>query len=86
MKVTFKDSEITFGTLKKGDTFIDPDYDNEAVIIKVEPCGDVEMAGDAELIDDDFDGYGVDPYTGTVAGYYNSDKVIPVKAEVIIYR
>lgn len=86
MKVNFKDSKVIFGTLKIGETFIDSEYDNEAVIIKVAPCGDVCMTGEADLIDNEFDGYGVDPCTGMVAGYYNDDEVVPVKAEVTVFR
>lgn len=86
MKVNFKDNVVTFDLLKKGETFIDPNYDDDTIIIKVEPCGDIHMTADEELTDKEFDGYGVDPHTGSVLGYYNEDEVIPIRAEITVFR
>ena len=86
MKVNFKDNIVTFDSLKKGETFIDPNYDDCAIIIKVEPCGDIHMTADEELTDKEFDGYGVDPHSGSILGYYNEDEVIPIRAEITVFR
>lgn len=86
MKVNFKDNKVTFGTLKKGETFIDPDYDDEAIVIKVESFGDIHMTTDEDIAEKEYDGYGVDPCLGMVIGYYNDDEVIPVRAEVTVFR
>lgn len=86
MKVNFKDSKVTFGTLKRGETFVDSEYDDEAVIVKVEPCGDIRMATDEDIAEKEYDGYGIDPCLGMIIGYYNDDEVVPVKAEVTVFR
>ena len=87
MKITFKDSEkfVKFGELQDGSTFIDPDYDEDVVLIAISPALDVVLGTDCEL-DADYDGFAVDLNTGTVLGYDNSCKVIPVEAEVVVQK
>lgn len=87
MKVTFKDTEkfVEFSKLRNGDTFIDQEYDEETVLVRVEACIDVVLEAD-EDVTDKFDGYAVDIQSGRVMGYYKSDKVTPIEAEVVVQR
>lgn len=89
MKITFKDSEkyVRFGELHRGDIFIDPDYDEDTVIMCVDTCCDVVLTTDADVCDGtEYDGFAVDLNTGTVLGYDNDYKVIPVNAEVVVEK
>ena len=82
LETTFK---IAFSVLKDN-CECSCHYDDCAIIIKVEPCGDVNMTADEELTDKEFDGYGVDPRAGSILGYYNEDEVIPMRAEITVFR
>lgn len=86
MKVTFKDTEkfVEFGKLRNGDTFIDQEYDEDTVLVRVEACIDVVLETDEDT--DEYDGYAVDIQTGKVMGYYKNNKVTPIEAEVIVQR
>jgi len=84
MNITFKNTNLVdFGTIHRGDTFIDPDYDEGTILMRVEASHcDVILSTDTDITYN-FDGYAVDIQTGEIMGYYNSVEVIPVKAEVI---
>ena len=82
MKVTFKNTnEVNFSAIGYGTTFIDQEYDEGTILMRVRACCDVVLGTDTTIVDD-FDGYAVDIQTGEIMGYYNSTKIIPVKAEV----
>ena len=83
MKVTFKNTtnEVNFSTIGYGGTFIDQEYDEGTILMRVKAVCDVILGTDT-VIADDFDGYAVDIQTGEIMGYYDSTKIIPVKAEV----
>lgn len=87
MKVTFKDTEkyVEFGKLKNGSTFIDPEYDEDTVLMRVDTCVDVDLGTDTD-ISEEFNGYAVNIQTGRIMGYYDTDKVVPVEAEVIVQK
>lgn len=82
MKITFKNTnEVDFSTVHCGDTFIDQEYDEGTILMRIKPVSDVVLGTDTDITDT-FDGYAVDIQTGEIMGYYNDAKVIPVKAEV----
>lgn len=87
MKITFKDTEkyVEFGQLPIGKTFIDPDYDEDTVLMRVDTCVDVDLITDTD-VSEKFNGYAVDIQTGYIMGYYSTDKVIPVEAEVTVQK
>lgn len=87
MKITFKDAEkfVKFSELKDGSAFIDPDYDEDVVLIAVSPAIDVALGTDCE-VGMDYDGFAVDLSTGTVLGYDNGCEVIPVEAEIVVQK
>lgn len=86
MIVTFTNTnEVGFSAISYGGAFIDQEYDEGTILMRVRACCDVELGTD-ETIAEDFDGYAVDIQTGEIMGYYNSTKVIPVKAEVNVKR
>lgn len=86
MKITFKDSKfVEFGQLHNSDTFIDPDYDEDTVLMRVDTCVDIDLITDTGL-SDEYDGYAVDIQTGYIMGLYNSNKVVPVEAEVTVQK
>ena len=85
MKVTFKESEVKFCDLRVGDTFIDKDYDEEAVLLKVEPSLDVDIC-ESSLVEGEYTGYAVDIKGGGIYGFFGTEMVIPVESEVIINR
>ena len=86
MKIVFNNfNEVKFSTIHRGGTFIDPEYDESTVLMRVEPCGDVVLETDEE-ISGSYDGYAVDIQTGEVLGYCNNYKVVPVKAEIRVER
>ena len=83
MNITFKNTNLVdFSTIHRGDTFIDPEYDEGTILMRVTACCDVVLDTDTEITDT-FDGYAADIQTGEITGYYNDTKVIPIKAEVI---
>lgn len=88
MKITFKDkNEVTFGTLSRGATFINPEYDEEEVFVLVEPVMDVDIKPDTDIVDEDeYYGYAVSIREGYLMGFTINDKVIPVEVEVIVER
>ena len=85
MNITFKNTNfVDFSTINRGDTFIDPDYDEGTILMRVAvSCCDVILNTDTDITDN-YDGYAVDIQTGGIIGYYNSVEVIPVKADVIV--
>lgn len=86
MKITFKDTKfVEFGQLHNGSTFIDPEYDEGTVLMRVDTCVDVDLITDTD-VSEEFNGYAVDIQTGYIMGFYNSDKVIPVEAEVTVQK
>ena len=85
MNITFKNSnEVDFRAISCGDTFIDPEYDEGTILLRVKAVCDVTLGTDPDFTE--FDGYAVDIQTGELQGYYNSNKVIPVRAEVEVKR
>ena len=86
MTITFNNTnEISFNAISYGGAFIDQEYDEGTILMRVRTCGDVVLNTDTD-ISDPFDGYAVDVQTGEIMGYYNDTKVIPVKSEVIVKR
>lgn len=86
MTITFNNTnEVSFSAISYGGAFIDQDYDEGTILMRVRACCDVILDNDTEITDP-FDGYAVDIQTGEIMGYYNSTKVIPVKSEVIVKR
>jgi hypothetical protein len=84
MNITFKNTnEVNFNTIHSGDTFIDQEYDEGTILMRVKTVCDVVLGTDTDITDN-FDGYAVDIQTGEIMGYYNDTKVIPVKAEVTV--
>lgn len=86
MKVAFKDTNVVnFSTIRCGGTFIDQDYDEDTILMRVKAYVDVVLGTDT-AISEDFDGYAVDIQMGKIMGYYNYDEVIPVEAEVVVQK
>ena len=86
MTITFNNTnEVRFDAIGYGNAFIDQEYDEGTILMRVRACGDVVLDTDTD-ISDPFDGYAVDIQTGEIMGYYNDTKVIPVKTEVIAKR
>ena len=83
MNITIKNTnEVYFSTIHNGDVFIDQEYDEGTILMRVRAVCDVILGTDTDITDE-FDGYAVDIQTGEIMGYYNTTKVIPVKAEVV---
>ena len=84
MKVTYKRrNEVSFDTLRPGDTFMDDAYDETTVFVVIQESVDItikpddcttEFYGYAAAIND----------TGIVYGYKADEKVIPVEVELLI--
>lgn len=85
MKVTFKDNEVRFDTLRVGQTFIDMDYDEDAVLMVVEASLDVDL-GPSKLVEEEIVGYAVELSGGGVYGFRADEMVVPVESEVIVKR
>lgn len=86
MTITFNNTnEVRFDAISYGNAFIDQEYDEGTILMRVRACGDIVLDTDTD-ISDPFDGYAVDIQTGEIMGYYNDTKVIPVKTEVIAKR
>ena len=86
MTITFNNTnEVSFSAISYGGAFIDQEYDEGTILMRVRACGDIVLNTDTD-ISDPFDGYAVDIQTGEIMGYYNDTKVIPVKSEVIVKR
>ena len=86
MTITFNNTnEASFSAISYGGAFIDQEYDEGTILMRVRACGDIVLNTDTD-ISDPFDGYAVDIQTGEIMGYYNDTKVIPVKSEVIVKR
>jgi hypothetical protein len=86
MTITFNNvDEVDFSAIGYGNAFIDQEYDEGTILMRVRACCDVTLGTEGEL-SNEFDGYAVDIQTGEIMGYYNSAKVIPVKSEVIVKR
>ena len=86
MTITFNNTnEVSFSAISYGGAFIDQEYDEGTILMRVRACGDIVLDTDTDL-SDPFDGYAVDIQTGEIMGYYNDTKVIPVKTEVIVKR
>ncbi len=84
MKITFKNTkQVAFSAIGYGGAFIDQEYDEGTILMRVRACCDVVLGTDTTIADD-FDGYAVDIQTGEIMGYYNTARVIPVKPEVNI--
>lgn len=89
MKVTFDTTknEVDFGILVAGDAFIDYNYDEDSVLIVVEPMIEVDLKTNRKVVGGkEFYGYAVDLDTGAIIGYNYDDKVIRVNAEVTVKR
>ena len=89
MKITFKDTEkfVRFDTLRHGNTFIDPDYDKDTIMMCVDTCCDVALTTNMDVKDGtEYDGFAVDIGTGIIIGYRDDDRVIPVNAEVVVEK
>lgn len=86
MEIVFNTkNEIDFELLIEGDTFIDPEYDDSAVLIVVEPMIEVILKPNPKVVDEDeFYGYAVDLGTGALIGYKRTDKVIPVETKLTV--
>ena len=85
MKVNFKENEVRFDTLKPGDTFIDKEYDEESVLVVVEPSLDVDLC-ESKLVEEDYFGYAVDLSGGNLFGFTADTLVVQVKTEVTVFR
>lgn len=87
MEIVFNSkNEIDFELLIDGDTFIDPEYDDCAVMIVIKPMIEVDLKANKKIVDDDFYGYAVDLGTGALIGYKRTDKVIPVETKLTVER
>lgn len=87
MEIVFNTkNEIDFEILIEGDTFIDPEYDDGAVMIVVKPMIEVDLKANKKIVDDEFYGYAVDLLTGALIGYNRTDKVIRVDAKLIVNK
>lgn len=80
MKIVIKESKgVKFGSLKEGQTFIDPEYEDGATILMVVmPALDVDITTDIAIADAEYAGYAVDLSSGMVLGYGSAEEVIPV--------
>ena len=89
MKVTFDTTknEVDFGILVAGETFIDYDYDENSVLMVVEPMIEVNLTTNKTVSGGkEFCGYAVDLDTGAIIGYHYDEKVIRADAKVIVKR
>ena len=84
MKVTIKETnKVEFGTLRPGNTFIDPEFDDYAVFMVVEPGIEIIIKPDTDIVDEDeFYGYAVNLNDGGLFGFDKDTEVIPVNAEL----
>lgn len=84
MKVTIKETnKVEFETLMPGKTFIDPEYDDCAVFMVVEPGIEIIIKPDTDIVDEDeFYGYAVNLNDGGLFGFGKNAEVIPVNAEL----
>lgn len=85
MEVTFIDNnkQVKFQELKHGDTFIDPNYDDEAIFVVVRESLDVSIKPEVES--EEFFGYATAINdNGLVFGYKADEKVIPVDLKIIV--
>lgn len=78
MKIIIGQNKVDFSTLKTGQTFIDPEYDNDTVLMVVEPAIDVDITTDREIAGREYAGYAVDLSTGAIIGYGSAEQVTPV--------
>ena len=76
-----------FSELVAGDTFIDPEYDEETVLMVVNTCIDLVLKPDGEITKEgEYDGYAVDLTLGRIIGYNNSATVFEVESKLTAYR
>ena len=86
MKIEIKeDKKVTFDTLRLGQTFLDPEYEERAVLMVVEPAIDINLSTDRE---DDaiYAGYAVDLSNGVIMGYGSAEEVVPVDTTLTARR
>lgn len=85
MKVNFDEKKVNFDTLKVGDTFIDENFDECTVLMVVGASIDVDICA-SSVVTEEFIGYAVDLSDGGLYGYRADEKVIPIRAEVTVFR
>lgn len=78
---------LEFSELVAGDTFIDPEYDEETVLMVVDTCMDVVLKPDGEITKEgEYDGYAVDLTLGRIIGYNNFTTVFKVESKLTAFR
>ncbi len=86
MEINIREKEkVQFDTLKIGQTFIDPEYDDYVVLMVVGTTPDVMVATDR---DDgaEYAGYAVDLSNGMILGYGSAEQIWPVDATLTADR
>ena len=86
MEIIIKENEkVHFDTLKVGQTFIDPEYDDCDVLMVVGTTPDVKLSTDRND-GAEYGGYAVDLSNGMILGYGTAEQVFPVVSTLTAER
>lgn len=88
MKITVNTTNtVKFKDLKRGETFICPEYDEDVIFMVIEPDMDVVIKPDGDWCEEDeFAGYAISLNMGTLSGFHTDEEVIPVDTELIVNK